>query len=268
MGGLPMKMKTFYESDYKPIHFKKLKPNTIKQYEYVWRKYIQPEFGESSLRQLSTRMIERWHSSIPTPVAANRALSVLSSILKYAVKYNEIDEHPVKNISYNKENKRERYYTSDELKDIGKAISSLSQIEQDYIELCKLTGARPSEIVELNLNTVIAGVATLSDSKTGERKLYLSDLALLVLSKYEGIPFAGIDYISVWRKVLRRTNLDNAQLYDLRHTFASHGLKSGMDLHKIGKLLGHSSTNSTQRYAHLMDDDGIDSVNVISESLQ
>lgn len=42
--------------------------------------------------------------------------------------------------------------------------------------------------------------------------------------------------------------------YDLRHSFASAGAAGGISLQIIGALLGHSSTKTTTRYAHLSDD--------------
>jgi site-specific recombinase XerD len=38
----------------------------------------------------------------------------------------------------------------------------------------------------------------------------------------------------------------------LRHSIASHLLKSGMPLKQVGKFLGHQSLESTQRYTHLI----------------
>jgi integrase len=42
--------------------------------------------------------------------------------------------------------------------------------------------------------------------------------------------------------------------YDLRHTFASVGAGGGLSLAIIGRLLGHTQSRTTQRYAHLADD--------------
>src|SRR5262249_49117665 len=59
----------------------------------------------------------------------------------------------------------------------------------------------------------------------------------------------------VWTHVRRETGLGkDARLYDLRHTFASVGAGGGLSLPIIGKLLGHTQTRTTQRYAHLADD--------------
>jgi integrase len=38
--------------------------------------------------------------------------------------------------------------------------------------------------------------------------------------------------------------------HDLRHTYAVHCVKNGMDLPTLAKLLGHKSTKVTERYAN------------------
>lgn len=48
--------------------------------------------------------------------------------------------------------------------------------------------------------------------------------------------------------------LMDVRVHDLRHTYASHLVSSGVSLEIIGRLLGHTQTATTQRYAHLADD--------------
>lgn len=47
--------------------------------------------------------------------------------------------------------------------------------------------------------------------------------------------------------------LTDLRLHDLRHSFASIAVSGGMSLPMIGKLLGHTQTATTARYAHLAD---------------
>ena len=46
----------------------------------------------------------------------------------------------------------------------------------------------------------------------------------------------------------------DARMHDLRHTYASILASHGLSLPIIGRLLGHTQAQTTQRYAHLMDD--------------
>ena len=56
------------------------------------------------------------------------------------------------------------------------------------------------------------------------------------------------------RKITLPVALTDARAYDLRHTFASIGAGGGLSLQIIGRLLGHTQSRTTQRYAHLADD--------------
>ncbi len=44
------------------------------------------------------------------------------------------------------------------------------------------------------------------------------------------------------------------RLHDLRHSFASVAIVGGLSLPIVGKLLGHTQADTTERYAHLADD--------------
>jgi len=54
-----------------------------------------------------------------------------------------------------------------------------------------------------------------------------------------------------WRHIRSMAGLEDVRLHDLRHTFASIAVSSGMSLPLIGALLGHSQPRTTARYAHL-----------------
>jgi integrase len=68
----------------------------------------------------------------------------------------------------------------------------------------------------------------------------------------EGKPLQDIKRF--WEDVRAKADLPAVRIHDLRHTFASLLVSGGMTLPMIGKLLGHTQVQTTQRYAHLLDD--------------
>jgi integrase len=67
-----------------------------------------------------------------------------------------------------------------------------------------------------------------------------------------GRPLNG--YHTLWKDLRDEVGLPDCRPHDLRHTFASYGLSAGHGLDVIGQLLGHTSLQSTRRYAHLVED--------------
>ena len=57
-----------------------------------------------------------------------------------------------------------------------------------------------------------------------------------------------------WRRIRARAGLDDVRIHDLRHTYASNAVSSGMPIQMVGRLLGHTQLQTTMRYAHLADD--------------
>jgi integrase len=57
-----------------------------------------------------------------------------------------------------------------------------------------------------------------------------------------------------WEGVQKKADLGDFRIHDLRHTCASLLVSGGMTLPMIGRLLGHTQVQTTQRYAHLFDD--------------
>jgi integrase len=70
-------------------------------------------------------------------------------------------------------------------------------------------------------------------------------------------PATGKQITSVktaWLKMLKKAQITDFRFHDLRHHFASMLVKKKESLYVVSKLLGHSSLEMTQRYAHIDDD--------------
>lgn len=147
------------------------------------------------------------------------------------------------------------------------------------LRLFILTGARLREILHLTWDMVDLerGMLLLPDSKTGEKAIILNAPAQLILSELPRvsrfvIPGKGrktkdgkiqdtarSDLKRPWIAVRKRAGLHadesnprfRVRIHDLRHTHASVGVGSNLGLPIVGKLLGHTQSRTTERYAHL-----------------
>jgi integrase len=137
------------------------------------------------------------------------------------------------------------------------------------LRLLVFTGCRLREILHLRWDQVDLdrGVITVH-GKTGRRAVLLPAPAALILSQVprRGVfvfpgrlstaerprPRSNLD--RAWEPIRRQAGLGDVRIHDLRHSYASFAVAGGASLPVIGKLLGHSTPQMTQRYAHLGDD--------------
>ncbi|MGZ3695749.1 MAG: tyrosine-type recombinase/integrase, partial [Bdellovibrionota bacterium] len=56
------------------------------------------------------------------------------------------------------------------------------------------------------------------------------------------------------------------RFHDMRHTFASHFMMNGGNIYDLQKLLGHSTLEMTQRYAHMSPDHLEKAIQIVSFS--
>jgi integrase len=134
------------------------------------------------------------------------------------------------------------------------------------IRLLLFTGCRLREILHLRWEEVDLdrGLLVLPDSKTGRKVVILNGAAVSVLSSLPRMgPYVipGTDHGKPrhdlkrpWEHIRSAANLNGLRIHDLRHTYASIGAGAGFGLPIVGRLLGHASPMTTQRYAHLADD--------------
>jgi integrase len=220
---------------------------------------------------------------VPREARANRILSVCSAMFRIAMRQRAgearpwRDPHignPAKGIKKFHEENRDRFFGPGELAAIRAALDRYPGVAADVVKLCLYSGCRPKEALHAKWTEFEQpGFWLKPASHTKQRrphKIPLNAAALAVIQKRRklrtkldggfvfpsadktGKPLATLHH--VWTHVRAKTGIGKARIYDLRHSFASLGAAAGMGLPTIGKMLGHSSARTTERYAHLADD--------------
>jgi len=67
------------------------------------------------------------------------------------------------------------------------------------------------------------------------------------------ITYAGVQ--TYWRRLRKHSGVVGFRIHDFRHDFATKLLRQERDIRLVQKALGHASIKTTQRYAHVLDDD-------------
>jgi integrase len=240
-------------------------------------RFIVRALASRKVADVSHADVARLHHSLrQTPYQANRMLALLSKMMNLAEKWGlrPNGTNPCRHVEKFREAKRERFLSSDEL---GRLGDVLVQAEQNATELASviaavrllvLTGCRLSEVLTLEWQHVdfANSCLRLPDSKTGAKIVHLNAPALAVLAgveRQQGSPWviagakAGTHLVNLekpWRRIRARAGIPDVRLHDLRHSFASVAVGLGEGLPMIGKLLGHTQTQTTARYAHLATD--------------
>lgn len=107
------------------------------------------------------------------------------------------------------------------------------------------SGMRVSEIQRARR---APGMFVLLDTKNGEPRLIPMHPRIARAAK---VPMPDRSKIDYWWPLAREAcGLQHVTLHDLRHSAATEMVNAGEDLATVGKVLGHKSPASTQRYAH------------------
>ena len=224
----------------------------------------------------------------PTPVRANRCGEVLRKMFNLAVMWRMCSENPANGFRKREEQERERFLSPEEISRLSDALENAEdQRGASIVRMCLLTGARLGEVrcarfeqFDLEHLTWTKQAATVKQRKT-HRIPISEDVATLVrqrraiLEADTGWIFPGDaegkpvqDLRRFWRSIQKAADLPDVRMHDLRHTFASMLVSGGASLEMIGKLLGHTQTRTTQRYAHLMESPLRDGVNQVAGLVQ
>ena len=261
-----------YLTEYALVHNR---PRTVETYRHVIERHIKPRLGAIRVPDLEQDDIAALHRDMkPTPYLANLTIVVLRRILGFAVRsWKMRPDNPAAGMTRYPEEKRQRYLSVTELGALAAVLAAHPhRIPANALRMLLLTGARCGEVLAMRWEEVEhhPGSWVKPSSHTKQKSAHRVPLSpgarqlLDDMRRYrkegESLVFPGRlpdqplrDIHRTWASVCAAAGIRNARIHDLRHTFASVLVSSGLSLPIIAALLGHAELRSTQRYAHVAD---------------
>jgi integrase len=284
-------------------HASRKRPRGLYEDGNLLKQWIRPELGNRKVGEVQRDDLEKLHRKITdagTPVRANRAIAVASSMFACSVRWGMRADNPARGVKRNREHARTRYLSQQELASLMAALASHpNQDAAAAIQLLALTGCRrgealkaewdqfdlsrrewvkPPQITKANrehrVPLSVAAVELLTSMKQraaddAAAPARASSSYLFPSGRIDGNPVMNIR--RVWLDVCQKSRLRGATMHTLRHSFASYLVSSGLGLPVVASLLGHRNIATSARYSHLVDDvlrKGVDRVGSIVAAAQ
>lgn len=282
-----IKFKDFAQ-EYLDVHSKQHKKSWVTDTFRI--KYLSEFFKEKFLYEINAKDIERFKmerlnktvgetGKTISPSTVNRELGILRGMFNKAVAWGKLKANPMKAVQFLREPPgRLRFLETEE---IGALLSNCSPHLRPIVVLALFTGMRRGEILGLKWRDFDfkRRIITLLDTKNGQkREVPMSEAvnnAILQIKEHPKSPYVFCDGLGNHRQdirqsfstALKKSGITNFHFHDLRHTFASQLVMSGVDLNTVRELLGHKDIAMTLRYSHLAPRHKQHAVDILSEKM-
>ena len=278
---------------FEAIYTKKLQEISVRDIQDWRKKKLKQGLAPSTLNRRVTALKSVLSKAVEWEVISENPLSRFKPLKlddAARVRYlTDEEETRLKNALDIRESEiREKRRTANEWR-LKRGLEPKSNLEEmqyaDYLKpmvlLALNTGLRRGELFDLkwcdlalspdNPLLTVEGLT----SKTGQtRHVPLNDEALSVCLCWNARESSGTQLVfpnpktgqrfnnikTSWSSLIERAEIENFRFHDLRHSFASKLVMKGVSLYVVQSLLGHSSIEMTQRYAHLAPDTKLDAV--------
>ncbi len=213
----------------------------------------------------------------------NRELACLKRMFNLAIKWGAAAKNPVNDVEFFKEPPgRTRFLTVDEM---NRLLKCANEYVRPIIFTALNTGMRLNEILglkwtQVHLTSVIDPsifIPGQTAKNNKDRWIPLNDDMINLFTKMQDntsefvfLNKNGVRYKSVrtaFTTSLKKAGITDFRFHDLRHTFASHFAMNVGDLLTLKEILGHSSMDMVQRYAHLASKHKRKQINILSGML-
>lgn len=258
-----MKFESLAE-EYLELHAKVNKKGWKKADKVYLDCHLIPYFRGYEIAEINSMLIEKYKKKRLEEGAkkstVNRESSCLRLIFQKAIGWGYLTESPMKGFKFfsEKDNYMERVLSPEEEKRLLENCAS--RPVKDFIVFGLNTGMRMGEILSLEWKNVFLEqrVILVTMTKSGKnRKIPINDTLCSLLTKLHDNGRNGngriFPYVNVYwsfKKAARLAGIPEVRLHDLRHTFATRLIESGVDIITVRDLLGHSHSTVTERYTH------------------
>ena len=261
----------FFEQYYFPQHSKLYKKTSSqREDECTFRVHLGTLYNVRVV-DINRPMVELFQRRIAqqsTIYAANHAVKLLRQMLNKALDWGLIQINPVARTKLFKEVQRDRFLQPDELERLFVALEVEPNVSfRNLVLLSLLIGQRRGNMQALKWTDISfeRAVVYFPDTKTGNPQVVpLPAQAIDILREMETFKtsewlFPSKRAVSghiespskMWKALLKRANIENLRMHDLRRTFASYQAITGSSYEIIGKALGDKSPAVIPTYARL-----------------
>lgn len=248
------------------------RPRSVRRHVTSWHA-IQPVLGTKRLAEISPFDLERYRRGRKqdgrSDITVNRELAFLRHLYTMAMTWGKATENPVKKVRFARENNGRIRVLSPE--EEGRLLAHCGPQIIPIVIAALHTGFRASELLSLTWEDIDfrKGMITVKAAyaKNGEsRSVPMNDVLTATLQKTRmnrivtGLVFCnrnGMPYRSfrtAFEHAVRQADIMNLTFHDLRHTFTSRLVMSGVNLPTVQALIGHKEISMTLRYTHLSSD--------------
>ncbi|OJJ18514.1 hypothetical protein BKI52_23155 [marine bacterium AO1-C] len=266
------------------IKAKKYSQNTITSYNHdlqQFSNFLTENYKLEQIEHADHNMVRSWILKLTEEKAnatsVNRKMATLKSFYKYLQQQQIVEKNPAQRLKPLKVPKKKPVFI-----DEAKLVALLNTVQypmgfegkrdQLVLEILYGTGMRLSELIDLQYNHIdaennrikifgtnvkdrnILVSAPLIElfaqyKKTVEEKFGTLEHSHVILTEQGKPAYPMLIYRIVKKYLELITDQEKKSPHVLRHSFATHLLNKGADLHAIKDLLGHTTLSATQAYS-------------------
>lgn len=198
--------------------------------------------------------------------AANKALTLLRHVINKGIEWGLDFPNPTIGIKKYRTQSRDRFLKPEELQRFFKALQEEPNvIFKNYFLISLYTGQRRSNVLSMRWENINFEQNTWYIPETKNGDPLTVPLVSQVVDILQEMPRVSVwvfpsatsksghieEPKKAWHKILKRAQIENLRIHDLRKTLGSYQAIDGTSLNIIGKSLGHKSQQATAIYARL-----------------